>query len=147
MANLNRIIKFRAWSKKKKKMFRVDMLNLKLKTAVSLDTKTYPPDWSWKWKDLELMQFTGLLDRHGKEIYEGDILEEVEKCPYCKQSKKGNIKQVYWCEAGKKKDGVFGGFFGVLDKNGNSYTISNLADDFKVIGNIYENKSLLEDSK
>jgi len=58
-----REIKFRAWEKP---------IN-KESGQMLYDILQYVPDW-YGHKDYELMQYTGLKDMNGKEIYEGDIL-------------------------------------------------------------------------
>jgi uncharacterized phage protein (TIGR01671 family) len=88
--------------------------------------------------DLEVMQFTGLLDQNGKEIYEGDILAALESA----ESDAWHIEgHVYWRPE-------LAGFI-LADKDG--YTSAS-PDDFDapvswdkfiIIGNIYENPDLL----
>ena len=83
-----------------------------------------------------LMQFTGLLDKNGKEIYEGDILcfsptygtySIMAGVPY---SKEKHISQIIWKKMG----------FGL--ENEPDFRIIKWSD-VEVIGNIYENPELL----
>jgi len=60
--NSNNRFKFRAWDKKENKWFDGNVLYLM--------SQTYIPDET----DYEFMQSTGLLDKNGKEIFEGDVI-------------------------------------------------------------------------
>jgi len=69
----NSRFKFRAWNKKKKKWENL--------TGIALDIKTGMPWWTEFGKmmiearDVILMQCTGVIDRKGREIFEGDIVK------------------------------------------------------------------------
>lgn len=113
-----RPIKFRAWDKKTKKW--VDSKNLYINSATGEAYTKYGELGKWD-DDLVLMQFTGLLDKNGKEIYEGDILD-------CR-SLNGN-EHVYNYEV-KIPD-----FFQEI--------WSKQGENVFVVGNIYENPELLK---
>lgn len=76
-------------------------------------------------EDFEVMQFTGLLDKNGKEIYEGDI---------CKSN--GHKDSIKW-EHGRWK-------FWVEDC---LECYNNTSLKLEVVGNIYENPELLKGDK
>lgn len=87
-------------------------------------------------KNLDLMQFTGLHDKHGKEIYEGDIVKSPDTL-----ANDQYISQVVW-------ESLRAGFY--LPSMGGS-GLANISihgfqsDELEVIGNVYENPELLED--
>jgi len=87
-----------------------------------------------------VMQFTGLLDKNGKEIYEGDIM-------------KGVINEGYRLRIGYKEHEYligeikwdYSGFMWELHEEDKRYIQDLvLVDDQEVIGNIYENPELLK---
>jgi len=114
-----REIKFRCWDKNTNKMSVSETLE-----SIILGAETFN-----QYGDLELMQFTGLLDKSGKEIYEGDIVRISDD----------HIEEVKWVDetnwVGEK-----------CPVNGFVNHSSIYKKPIEVIGNIYENKELLEDN-
>lgn len=109
-----RTIKFRCWNKEKEKMYDWETI-----TEAKADGTIY-------WISLQdnkniLMQFTGLLDMNGKEIYEGDI-----------------CTQTFGSEPQEKGAVTIGITTGVMVGNRPVWH-----HNVEIIGNIYEDSNLL----
>lgn len=120
------IPKFRAWDRIKKRMFLVLEIDYE-NELVSDETywNTIPFD------DVKLMQFTGLKDENGKEIFEGDVL----------QTHDGELSKVVW----NKYLGCWEVEFlsEIVDLSEVADVKSNRSD-CEILGNIYENPEFLE---
>ena len=99
-----------------------------------------------EWKNLSgeeiLMQYTGLIDRNGKEIYEGDLLQRVQEVGYLWKVKFGE-----WCDGSKSSIGFYLERHPMITWNDSKYLdidIKKAIKSLKVIGNIYENPELLK---
>ena len=121
-----RDIKFRAWCETEKHMYNWNnLLNQNLKNIFTI-TKSC---------GYNLMQYTGLKDKNGKEIYEGDIIEWTTHSGHkYKFSVKYSNKYAQYI---------------IVNTKGISMEYEPLGDfeNIEVIGNIYDNPELLEEKE
>ena len=132
-----REIKFRAWHKEHESM--VYFNNEKLKSD-QYQMMHLAALFCGNYGDV-LMQYTGLKDKNGKEIYEGDVLRFLDG--YDCSTEAGydfdefeNTGQIFWDDKYARFDltGV-----NMLDYE----TMIEEIQTFEVIGNVYENPELL----
>lgn len=133
-----REIKFRVWNAEKSEMYHVEEMlwnhpspkkgwNPKYIRPRTKDGKVvrFAPPYG---DDVVLMQYTGLKDKNGKEIYEGDIVVFYDVNKYVVKYDEDNTE--FNC--------------------GDSYDkpiVRQCEEGLEVIGNIYENPNLLKEEK
>lgn len=143
--------KFRVWHKKRKKMY--DVLHF--------HTETWDNGGEWVTakgfniitqqdvhiqidsKDGVIMQCTGLKDKNGKLIYEGDIVRNITGTytftgviKFGKYTVSNSINQGFYVEWSKKYEDLF--------RNDLLYWLEKV-EGLRIIGNIYENGDLLNE--
>ena len=127
---MKKMPKFRAWFENKKVMSEVKKINF---WSEELDTVAFEGK---SLEDVELMQATGLFDKNGTEIFEGDIITKDEgetfgivRYGICQSS------LCFYVEGNYKGSEL-------------TYPINpNFPRFYKVVGNIYEQPELLRKIK
>lgn len=124
--------KFRAWDGAKKEMFKDTFAITESGQVVVVEQEfvTSPPDYVFV-DYLAIMQSTGLFDRNGQEIFEGDIVDY-----------KGRKAIIKW--HGSYASFIYR-FVDEMQERVSEWDPLFLAcHHFEIIGNVYENKEFLE---
>ncbi|ERI10852.1 YopX family protein [Aneurinibacillus aneurinilyticus] len=111
-----REIKFRAWDKNLERLYNPDYVQEYFHEIVS-DNKRFT-----------LLQYTGLKDKNGKDIFEGDILE---------------YKKLSFHEDGVERGHVW--YNEYAEWSVNNWLLNRIYRRAEVIGNIFEHPELLEE--
>ena len=137
------IPRFRAWDTTNKEMFKDTFAITESGQVVVVEQESVAslPDYVFV-EHLVIMQSTGLKDKNGKEIFEGDIVKRY-KSPFHKAKWEYQIETVLKEKASLLLGREFGKNFGTIPFD-SPFAKSDLLE---VIGNIYENPELLEDKE
>lgn len=128
-----REIKFRAWDKEKSRMILPNCL-----TEIEWNSHDIPDaveyndgDGLMHTNNFELMQYTGLKDKNGVEIFEGDIVTDgtINKAPVIWDKYRWNIQEYYNTSYDYPSEAFSEGM------------------PFEVIGNTYQNSELLSSTE
>lgn len=144
-----RDIKFRAYIKNKNprapketnKMVKVKSLHLGSKKAI---IGYSGGNYSIRFDEIELMQYTGLHDKNGKEIFEADI---VKVKLYKGEEEKNFVGKVEYFGSNFIVDADNDSDYHVYDLDGFGIDFKYNLEDCEVIGNVWEDSDLLNDNK
>lgn len=122
--------RFRAWNKATKEMHEVDdIVSIDFeKKQICVKTLFFEKVSYYDFDDVVLMQSTGLRDKNGKEIFEGDIIDSTD----------GFLTGVVEFRE------ALGMFVSNLVEYNNFERLCNVASSRKIIGNIWEHPELAE---
>lgn len=133
------IPKFRVWNKKHKQLAKVTYLDFRDKRVFCkdfLDESVLAFVVMWDFEDVILMQSTGLKDKNGKEIFEGDIFTNGIDV----MSMKRHDTLGFYIDFKGKIEFLADG----ADLEEFEEDAKEIANGIKILGNIYENPELLE---
>lgn len=132
-----REIKFRAWDKRDKQIKEIYLIDWRTSKDYQMiqmpdpEFRSGQEAWGNTQEHIILMQFTGLKDKNGKEIYEGDIakdsLGQVYEMVFHEKEARFSLKEI-------PSSINFANYRHVIDVR-----------FMEVIGNKYENPELLEE--
>ena len=141
---MNRVIKFRIWDKRNKIFLNsrqgdYEYMVEGLSNGQLSCVRRFLGEYDGIYSEVVIQQFTSLLDKNGKEIYEGDIIgSHVSEKPCNYIVKWGETRSDY---CGFVLNPVF------INPPKFTYIIHNfkmwMAEGFEVLGNIFENSDLL----
>lgn len=143
---MTRVIRFKAWNGYRKIMADYvsaiqngDTQGTPSSVNVIVDGKN--ETWDIKNDDVELLQFTGLKDTSGKEIYEGDIVSFGSM--WCVGDEYDPREEEHTGTVEYRPD--YASY--VVNCNGKIYPLEELTsfDGYSVQGNVHENVELLEE--
>jgi uncharacterized phage protein (TIGR01671 family) len=116
--------KFRAWDKEESEMLQVDCIDFFKKEILDQRNDIH------SFENIELMQYTGLTDKNGKEIYEGDVLEDI--------TTSDRYEIVYIVNTASYEMKAYSGRLERMDIDDIMF--------YEIIGNIYEHSHLLDNN-
>lgn len=127
-----REIKFRAWHKERQKILGVFDINFRTPATVQVLDENYVL-YDELFDCIELMQYTGMHDKNGVPIFEGDIIKDHIGIGVVEYSeKRASFRANY-------KDGTCKWFI--------DYNLKGELESIEVIGNIHKHAHLLEKNK
>lgn len=130
-----REIKFRAWMPKEQKWYKGGAVQLTAMIGKSFGLSEA------NGRIIELQQYTGLKDKNGVEIYEGDILSKKYQVGVVRSFLPTRPTYVIFTPRAGYVEGDWHGTHNDLDGRPGAF---GFCGDFEVIGNIYETPELLE---
>lgn len=133
------IPKFRAFIKETEHIVDVETIHFELGVVKVNSIELY------QFEDIILMQSTGIYDKHGVEIFDGHIIQQVNAYAYDYDNLK--IETDYLEPFEVKKGNYVQGKWISEEVDGENYSVVRyvFGKDVKVIGNIHQHNELLED--
>ena len=122
--------KMKAWLKKEKKMVAIIGIDFNYEyIRYTEDDNLFNSDYKTaEFKDIELLQFSGVKDNGGQELYEADVIKFND-----------GIDDIYGLISYDDEDGTYRVSYENITEH-----LSDLEGDFEIVGNIFENPDLHE---
>lgn len=122
--------KMKAWLKKEKKMVAIIGIDFSYEyIRYTEDDNLFNPDYKVaEFKDIELLQFSGAKSKAGQEVYEADVIKFND-----------GIDDIYGLISYNDEDAVY-----CVSYENVTEHLLNMAGDFEIVGNIFENPDLHE---
>lgn len=125
-----REFKIKAWLKKEKKMVAIIGIDFNYEyIRYTEDSNLFNENYKTaEFKDIELLQFTGLKDNGGQELYEADVIKFND-----------GIDDIYGLISYDDENGAYRVSYENITEH-----LSEREGDFEIVGNIFENPDLHE---